>query len=138
MAAASLQQSPSASTSLPSTVAPLRATTEPPPRGPSKQDGIQIEGVRKSVSGIKHKRADTVRLFRLQIGTFLLTNIKQSLRLQEECQHNCIVVFSPLFHLYTEVSSLCDFCVSAIYHVNGTKSDNFPSLLTFCSLFLTG
>lgn len=34
----------------------------PPPssgagRGPNKQDGIQIEGVRKSVCGVKHKQA---------------------------------------------------------------------------------
>lgn len=60
MAADSLQQSPRAFrvTSIHRWPTPC----DPPApegagRGPNKQDGIQIEGVRKSVCGVKHKQA---------------------------------------------------------------------------------
>lgn len=56
VAPASPQQSPSSSTSHPSTAGPLQAMTEQPLWGPCKQDWTQNEGVRKSASGVKRRK----------------------------------------------------------------------------------
>lgn len=73
-------QSPSASTSHPSMVSPHWPMTEQIPlRGrKAKQDGIQIEGVRKSVSRVKHtlacRPAWTAGLTLSDCGNYTLVN----------------------------------------------------------------